>query len=306
MLWNGTENGPRAFWRLLGACGGMFIGVFILPSVLFGGAELPVSVAGVAVSLTSALVILTMAVVSARDIDRRPLVAYGLDFSPLWLKEFTVGSLVALVGIAVALLVNLLAGWATVSELVSRGAGANTLPFALSFGVYTAQWLLTAFWEELMFRGLVLTNAVEPLRSSRISDRGAVVAGVVVSSVIFTVLYFPGLIGAFGFRMILGVLLGAAYVWANSLALPIGLHIMTNFAMNTIYGLTNVFKPGAQAAMLIRLTYTGPSEFVQLYGIVNAGVVLCVVAFTCGYVLLRNSDFSSEFSSTYIQKPSSE
>ncbi|TKX52200.1 CPBP family intramembrane metalloprotease, partial [Halorubrum sp. SS7] len=93
--------------------------------------------------------------------------------------------------------------------------------------------------------------AVEGLRGRWISDRGAVIAGVVASSLIFTVFHLPGSISAFGFRMILGLLLGAAYVWTNSLALPIGLHFMTNFALNNIYGLSNVAEGGARAAMLL-------------------------------------------------------
>lgn len=167
------------------------------------------------------------------------------------------------------------------------------------------EWGLTAFWEEVLFRGIVLTSAVEGLRSRWISDRGAVIAGVVASSLIFTAFHFPGSVGAFGFRMTLGLLLGAAYVWTDSLALPIGLHFMTNFALNNIYGLSNVAEGGARAAMLLRPAFTGPSEFVQLYGTVNAGAVLCVVALTVGYIMIRNGELSPRLSSKYFEEGSS-
>jgi len=299
VLWNRTEGRPRAFWRILGVYVAALVGIFVLPALALAGTELPPSVTGAATSLIGALVGLLLAVGFAKYVDRRPLTDYGLAFAPSWLKDFGAGSVIALVGMAVALPVSLLAGWATVFEVFSGGAGANVLPFAAAFGVYTVQWALTAFWEELVFRGLILTSAVEGLRSRWLSDRGAVVAGVVASSLIFTIGHFPGSLGAFGFRMVLGLLLGAAYVWTDSLALPIGLHFLVNFAMNNIYGLSNVIE-AAEAAMLIRPAFTGPSQFVQVYGLVNGAAVLCVVALTVGYVLLRNGDLKSRLSSTYL------
>jgi membrane protease YdiL (CAAX protease family) len=201
----------------------------------------------------------------------------------------------------VALPASLLAGWATVSEVFSGGAGANVLPFAAAFGAYTSQWAFTAFWEELVFRGLILTSAVEGLRSRWLSDRGAVVAGVVASSLIFTLGHFPGTLETFGFRLALGLLLGAAYVWTDSLALPIGLHFLVNFALNNIYGLANFSKAAAVLPMLIRPAFTGPSQFVQVYGAVNGAAVLCVAVLTVGYVALRNDNFGSRLSSAYMQ-----
>ncbi|MEZ3163059.1 type II CAAX endopeptidase family protein [Halorubrum sp. RMP-47] len=299
VLWNRTENRPRALWRVLGVYVAALVGIFILPAVALAGTELPPSVSSVATNLIATLTGLLVAVGVAKYVDRRPLTDYGLAFGRSWLKDFGAGSVIALAGMGVALPVSLLAGWATISELFSGGTGANVLPFTIAFGVYTINWVFVAFWEELVFRGLILTSAVEGLRSRWLSDRGAVVAGVVASSLIFTTGHFPGSLGAFGFRMVLGVLLGAAYVWTDSLALPIGLHFLINFGMNNIYGLSNVVG-AAEAAMLIRPAFTGPSQFVQAYGAVNGAAVLCVAALTVGYVLLRNGNLSSQLSSTYL------
>jgi membrane protease YdiL (CAAX protease family) len=300
VLWNRTEDRPRALWRILGVYVAALVGIFVLPALALAGTELPPSVNGAATNLIGALVGLFLAVVFAKYVDRRPLADYGLGFGPSWLKDFGAGSVVALAGIAVALPVSLLAGWATVSELFSGGVGANVLPFAAAFGVYTIQWALTSFWEELIFRGLILTSAVEGLRSQWLSDRGAVVAGVVASSLIFSAGHFPGTLEKFGFRVALGLLLGAAYVWTDSLALPIGLHFLINFAMNNIYGLSNFLEVAEVQAMLIRPAFTGPAQFVGAYGLINIGAVLCVVALTVGYVALRNGDFGSRLSSAYM------
>ncbi|ELZ43066.1 hypothetical protein C463_09970 [Halorubrum californiense DSM 19288] len=299
MLWNRTENRPRALWRVLGVYVAALVGIFVLPALALAGTELPPSVSSAATNLIAALTGLLVAVGVAKYVDRRPLTDYGLAFGPSWLKDVGAGSVIALAGMAVALPVSLLAGWATVSELFSGGAGANVLPFAVAFGVFTINWAFVAFWEELVFRGLILTSSVEGLRSRWLSDRGAVVAGVVASSLIFTIGHFPGSLGAFGFRMVLGLLFGAAYVWTDSLALPIGLHFLVNFAMNNIYGLSNVAE-AAEIVMLIRPAFTGPPQFVQLYGAVNGAAVLCVAALTVGYVLFRNGDLRSRLSSTYL------
>jgi hypothetical protein len=300
VLWNRTENRPRALWRILGVYVAALVGIFVLPALALAGTELPPSVNGAATSLIGALVGLLLAVGVAKYVDRRPLTDYGLAFNPSWLKDAGAGSVIALAGMAVALPVSLLAGWATVSELFSGGTGANVLPFAAAFGAYTIQWGFTAFWEELVFRGLILTSAVEGLRSQWLSDRGAVVAGVVASSLIFSLGHFPGTLEKFGFRVALGLLLGAAYVWTDSLALPIGLHFLVNFAINNIYGLANFGEAAEVLPMLIRPTFTGPPQFVGVYGAVNGAAVLCVASLTVGYVALRNGDFGSRLSSAYL------
>jgi membrane protease YdiL (CAAX protease family) len=197
--------------------------------------------------------------------------------------------------------VSLIAGWATVSELFSGGAGANVLPFAVAFGVYGIQFLLVAFWEELIHRGLILTSAVEGLRNRWLSDRGAIVAGVVASALIFSITHFPNTLAGLGSRLLLGVILGAAYVWTDSLALPMGLHFLINFATNNIYGLANVHEAAEVAPMLIRPTFTGPSQFVGAFGLVNTGAWLCVAALTAGYVAFRYGGVESRLTSAYLQ-----
>jgi CAAX amino terminal protease family. len=302
VLWNRTEGRPRALWRVLGAYVASLVGILVLPGLALAGTELPPSVTGAASNLIGALVGLLLAVGFAKYVDRRPLTDYGLAFGPSWLTDFGAGSVIALIGMAVALPVSLLAGWATVSEVFSGGAGANVLPFAAAFGVWTVQWALTAFWEELAFRGLILTSAVEGLRSRWLSDRGAVVAGVVSSSLIFSIGHFPGSLEGFGSRMILGVILGAAYVWTDSLALPMGLHFLINFATNNIYGLANVRESAEVVPMLIRPTFTGPPHFVQLFGLVNTGAWLCIAALTAGYVAFRYGGIELRLSSTYLEQ----
>jgi membrane protease YdiL (CAAX protease family) len=302
VLWNRPENRPRALWRILAVYVGALVGIFVLPALALAGTELPTSLTGATTNLIAALVGLLLTVVFAKYVDRRPVSDYGLAFGSSFLKDFGAGSVVALAGMGVALPASLLAGWTTVSGLVSGGVGENVLPFAAAFGAYTIQWAFVAFWEELVYRGLILTSAVEGLRSRWLSDRNAVVAGVVASSLIFSLGHFPGTLEKFGFRVMLGLLLGAAYVWTDSLALPIGIHFLINFAINNIYGLANFGEAAEVLPMLIRPTFTGPAQFVGVYGAVNGAAVLCVAALTVGYVAFRNGDLRPRLSSAYLQR----
>jgi membrane protease YdiL (CAAX protease family) len=302
VLWNRTENRPRALWRVLGAIVAGFVGVYVVPALALAGTELPPSVAGAIINLIAALAGLVTAVGFAKYVDRRPVTDYGLAFGPSWLKDFGAGSAIALAGMAVALPVSLLAGWATVSELLSGGTGANVLPFTVAFGVFVIQWVLVAFWEELIHRGLILTSAVEGLQNRWLSDRGAVVAGVVASALIFSITHFPNSLAGFGSRLLLGVILGAAYVWTDSLALPMGLHFLINFATSNIYGLANVREAAEVAPMLIRPTFTGPPQLVGAFGLVNTGAWLCVASLTVGYVAFRYGGVESRLSSAYLQR----
>jgi hypothetical protein len=301
VLWNRTEHRPRALWRILGATVAGFVGVYVVPALALAGTELPPSVAGASTNLIAALAGLVTAVGFAKYVDRRPMTDYGLAFGPSWLTDFGAGSAIALAGMAVALPVSLLAGWATVSELLSGGTGANVLPFAVAFGVYAVQFVLVAFWEELINRGLILTSAVEGLRNRWLSDRGAVVVGVVASALIFSITHFPDSLAAFGSRFLIGLILGAAYVWTDSLALPMGLHFLINFATNNIYGVANVREAAEVLPMLIRPAFTGPSQFVGVYGLVNTGAWLCIAALTVGYVAFRYGGVESRLTSAYLR-----
>ncbi len=97
VLWNRTENRPRALWRILGVYVAALVGIFVLPALALAGTELPPSVNGAATNLTGALVGLLLAVGVAKYVDRRPLTDYGLALDPSWLKDAGAGSVIALV-----------------------------------------------------------------------------------------------------------------------------------------------------------------------------------------------------------------
>lgn len=279
-LWNRTENRPRALWRAVGALvagvvaitvGGVATSVVDAPTVLES-----LAAQGVAAALVVALV-----VVWARLVDRRPVAAYGLALDRRWLGGAALGFAVGTLGWGGALATSLLAGWARVDGLFVAGA---TFPFGVGMVLWSCNWLLVGVWEELLFRGLLLRNAVEGLRGRRLSDRAAAVGGLLVTSLVFGVLHADqaGSVLALGFWTGAGVVLGVAYLLTDSLAVPIGLHVAFDLAVNDVFGLSRVRPTGERLPTIVAPEFTGPDRLVDIAGWVNS---VWLVAIGLGVVL---------------------
>lgn len=277
-FWNETERRLRAFWRLVGA----LVAVFSLSGLLLsqvGLSDDPLAMRGLFSQVVfSGVTVLTL-VVWARYVDRRPLAEYGFRFDRRWLGELTLGIGVGVVCWGGALVTNVAFDWAQIDGYLAAGP---TFPFVVGFGVYALQFALVAFWEETVFRGLLMRNAIEGFRVKWLSERGAVAAGVLVSSLVFAAGHGSQAesILALGFWLGTGVLLGLTYLYTDELAVPIGLHFAFDFAVNNVFGISNVRPLGAKIPSLVAPSFTGPDRFVEVAGLVNtvwvavAGVVL--------------------------------
>ena len=87
--------------------------------------------------------------------------------------------------------------------------------------------------EEILFRGIIFRITEEKL--------GSYIA-LLISAVIFGGLHYANpnstVVAALGLAIQAGVLLGASYIYARSLWLPIGIHFAWNFTQSGIYGAT--------------------------------------------------------------------
>ncbi|WP_166377373.1 CPBP family intramembrane glutamic endopeptidase [Halorubrum sp. BOL3-1] len=302
IFWNSNENRVRALWRALGAFLLTVVGaVMVLPGVLLSNFTLPPSVTGLTATVTTTVVVVIVMLIWARFVDRRPVADYGLDLNAKWLTGFGVGIGTAVIGWGTALVVDLAAGWATVSAMFVPGTGDDVLPFGIALSVFAANYLLVGIWEEIVFRGLIQTNAIEGLQNRWLSDRAALLGGVVVSSLLFGALHGSQATTmlALGYWVGVGVILGSAYALTDSLAVPIGLHFATNFAFNNVYGLSSVREGTAVLPKVIQPTFTGPEQFVGVSGLVNIGAVGCLGLLLVGYVFVRYGEFTARFSTTY-------
>jgi uncharacterized protein len=252
-FFNDREGRLRAFWRLLFQAIIYYGGVVVLGSVvfgvfaLFGGVSLgdgaiealaasPVFLAsGGVASLVAALFSVWLA---GRFFDRRPLSSgFGLRIDGEWWLDFVFGLFLGTLLMAGVLLVELAAGWITVTgALESTNADAAFFPAILAPLIW---FICVGFYEELISRGYQLRNMAEGLNFPGVGPKGAVALAWVLSSLLFGLLHLanPNATAVSTLNIAFaGLLLGAGYVLTGRLATSIGLHMTWNFFQGNVFG----------------------------------------------------------------------
>lgn len=283
-FWNQQENRVRALWRILGAVVVALLIPSLLTAFVIQPLALPLALMNLVSNVIAALIAIGVAVVWARYVDRRQLQAYGFHLTSTWWRMLVLGGLVGLLGWGGALATDLALGWAAVTAVFSPGTGE--LSFWFSFLLFAMAYVFVGLWEEIIFRGLVMRNAIEGLNLSSVSYRTALVGGWVLSSVLFGLLHFGQASSplALVFWILAGHILGLAYLFTNELAAPIGLHFAFNLSANNLFGLANVREGASDIPMIIRPTFTGPDIFVGLSGVVNTTWLIIIGVLIVGVI----------------------
>ncbi|WP_436930198.1 CPBP family intramembrane glutamic endopeptidase [Halosimplex halobium] len=253
LLYNDRERRPRAPWRLglalvvllLGGIGGVLVAsglVALAPSA--AGSTLTALVTVAARTLQVAgFVVGTLA--AAWLVDRRDLSDLGLDRSPAWWADLAFGLAlgVALPGFVFA--VELAAGLLRVTGTVvtradpSLAVGPGVAP-ALALALTLAYFVGVGVFEELLFRGYLLTNIAEGLAGWRgIGLGGAFAGATAVSSLAFGVGHGlnPNVTALALVNIALfGGLFAASYLLTGRIAAAVGLHITWNFSIASVFG----------------------------------------------------------------------
>ncbi|MDJ1432488.1 type II CAAX endopeptidase family protein [Halostagnicola sp. A-GB9-2] len=261
-----TSNRPRSVWRIL---------VPIVLTVLVGGIAIPgivsetLSLGSLSMAFVSnasfALATLGAIAVSAWYLDHRPLRAYGFSLSRAWWFDFVAGVVIGGILVGTAFIFAYSLEWVTVLEMWSTGDGSTVVGGLVLMAIV---FLCVGFWEETIFRGVVVTNVAEGLRT-RLSSRQALFGAWAVSTVLFGVLHLPlgtvpgeaSTVGMLGVWLSLGGLLGLAYVLSGQLALPIGLHFAVNYATNSIFFGSDLFPT------VLRTEITAPELWHPIAGL---------------------------------------
>lgn len=239
LVWHPAERRLRTPVRLLAAvavAGGLALAGWLAVTALpVAVPPVPDQVALLGLTLLNAVVVGVVVVVAALAIDRRRLPDYGLHLDRDWAVDFGVGLLIGAVVVSLAFVVELAAGWVTVTG-VGRVTGPLSLPVA--FAAVVVAFLAVGVAEELTIRGYLLTNVAEALRP--FGTRGAVALAVVFSSATFGVLHAANpnatAVGVAGVGLA-GVMLGLGYVLTGDVGLPTGLHVTWNVFLGPVYGL---------------------------------------------------------------------
>ncbi len=210
---------------------------------------------------TTALVVFAVVRFSATRLDRRPLSAYGYHVSRGWWLDLVGGFALGSVIVVLTLLIAIKLGAVTVpdGELVVEFA---SLPWLAAFLVGFAG---VAFWEELVFRGVVMTNVVEAADEREVSSSVAVAVALIGNATVFALVHVPGALTE-GYSPWLtalwtfsaGLLFGAAYLLTGELALPMGLHLGINYVSSNVFGIAGIAEmEGVPTVFSTTTTATG-------------------------------------------------
>jgi len=282
VFWNRDQRRPRALWRLLGQAilfvslsliVEMAVGIVAIGAVVARGGLSPEELANPQVVqqfIISSPVVLMVAYVglvvslvisiwlTARFLDHRPFADYGFRMGRDWWIDFGFGLLLGAVLMGIIFLIELVAGWVSVTgTFVTRQPGTNFFP-AIAMPLVT--FLAVGFYEELLSRGYQLQNLAEGLTWRFISPYGAILLATLISSVVFGFfhLFNPNAtLQSTLFIVFAGVMLSAGYLMTGELAIPIALHVTWNFFQGNVFGFP-VSGTDFSAATCIAIEQRGP------------------------------------------------
>jgi membrane protease YdiL (CAAX protease family) len=235
-FWNKDQRRVRALWRIL-IHGLMFVLLtWVLTSlVALVSSSLPdplVSLLFQAALLISSLITLWLA---GKLLDRRPFSSFGFNFSRLWWLDLGFGLFLGALLMALIFLVELGAGWVTVTGTFQTQSSA----FYLSILLALVNFIQVGITEEILSRGYHLRNLAEGFRWRWIGPRAALLIGYFISSTMFGLFHLanPNSTWISTFNIALaGLFLGLGFILTKNLALPIGLHITWNFFQGNVFG----------------------------------------------------------------------
>ena len=95
--------------------------------------------------------------------------------------------------------------------------------------------------------------------------------------------------------------MGLAYVWTDSLALPISLHAAFDVSVNHVWGLfaVRVGELPFEPPTMVRPAFTGPESLVAVAGPINIGWLLVIGVAVVAFARLRNGSFAAPFRTEY-------
>lgn len=170
------------------------------------------------------------------------LASYGISLDREWVYGLVAG---IVIGFIYQCLITTI--------LMVTGSGEVLSLFAIDLDITLTTWLIAfvstmigffgvALWEELVFRGILITHAAEGFASWIRSDRRAVLAAVSLGPIIFGLPHVLAIAdGATPYFAMVqasmaALYFGLAYVVTRSLAVPIGIHFISNLWFTAIFG----------------------------------------------------------------------
>jgi membrane protease YdiL (CAAX protease family) len=210
----------------------------------------------------------------------------------VWL-DFGFGLGLGAVLMLVIFLVELAAGWVTVSGVWATRNPA--LPFPVAILPSLAIFLAVGFYEELFSRGYQLRNLAEGMNWRAWGPRGALVLATLLSSAIFGMLHifnpYASFVSSFNILIVGALLLALGYLLTGELAIPMGVHIAWNFFQGNVFGFP-VSGGDFRSATFLSIQQAGPDlwtggAFGPEAGLLGLGAALLGSLLIIGWVRWR-------------------
>ena len=251
-----SEGRARAGWRILLQ---FFLFIMVLAAAQIIQAEgfrNGNAISYAAGSLTYIAGILMVTIILSRYLDHRSVYEIGLRLSREWWFDLAAGLAIGAFTLGAVAFVESSLGWAEFTAVPRNSLNAPLFVTALlAFLNLTA----VGFGEELTFRGYQLSNLAEAF-GKKAGLKKAVIIALLMTSSIFGVTHLlnpnASLLPALNISLA-GLLLGLAYVWSGSLALPIGIHITWGYFEEFIFGYANSGQEPFNS--LLQNTVSGPA-----------------------------------------------
>lgn len=261
---------------------------FLIPFFVFVVLQRKIPVPGI---LTNAPVILPVAagtislkLVLERFFNKRLFQQYGVKRK--YLKDLVAG---VVLGAIFQVLITVL--------MIQNGSAEMISVFSFSTGVQVHLWLTAfistvlgflavAFWEELMFRGVLIKNDSEALYSrlenSKLSTIMAILSGPIIFGIPHLFAIAEGASPSFAVfqASVAALYFGIAYVLTDSIAMPLGIHFMSNFWFTSILGaMENGFPAVARIERNLELGFGSLIEYI-IPVIILIGLIILYDKFT--------------------------
>ncbi len=276
LSWNEQEQRLRAFLRVY---------VFVMAyAIVFISLPLLVSPSGNeffrSALLRLLLLFFTVGLIigAAVYLDKRPVRGYGLEISRGWMFDLLAGVVIGGMIPAVAVSLGVVGGWIAVVEP----------RFSLTASYLRKIWLSVvtiigiAVVEELVFRGYVLTNAIEGLDLRWMSETMTIAVAWSISAVLFAITHpAPTLVDGLHF-LSAGLLLGLAYLASGQLGLPIGIHAGFNFVSGHVFPIAS-----DPSVTVISLSVSGPTWLTGQSGLIQTGLLIPAALGMLGFLWWR-------------------
>lgn len=170
------------------------------------------------------------------------ITSYGISLDREWVYGLFSGIMIGLIYQGLITVVLIITGSGEILNLFTINPDITLTTWFIALVSTMIGFFGVALWEELVFRGILIRHAANGFASWMQTDRRAVLAALSLGPIIFGIPHILAIAdGATPYFAMVqasmaALYFGLAYVMTNSLAVPIGIHFISNFWFTSVFG----------------------------------------------------------------------